>query len=174
ERSLLTKKTHFPAQVLSRRSVRRMHQEQGRAQLGGCRAPHGGTVIGRRDAFGLVSVPASEPQRRPMLSCRRTGSFTFLLAPTLPHRRTPGGGRQAFLRFRAAASAVSRLRQRRGGGRLWPPSLNAMRETPDPHSVCRQMTARAAQGMPRRKHVVPNSLWTSGRSARGRSNGMST
>jgi len=63
--------------------------------------------IGRREAFGLVSVPASEPQRRPMLSRRRTGSFTFLLHQLFPHRRTPGGGRQRFF--------VSRRRLRRAG-----------------------------------------------------------
>src|SRR5262249_14245932 len=35
---------------------------------------------------------------------RRPGSLTFLQAPTLPHRGTPGGGRRAFFLFPPGAA----------------------------------------------------------------------
>src|SRR5262249_11800497 len=69
----------------------------GTRDLEDCRAPLPGTVGGSGTATADLLAPASEATallRR--VRDDATAVFLILLAPTLPHRGTPGGGRRAF------------------------------------------------------------------------------
>src|SRR5262249_29517038 len=72
-------------------------EDGGTRDLEDCRAPLPGTVGGSGTATADSLAPASEATA--LLRRARddaTAVFLSLLAPTLPHRGTPGGGRRAF------------------------------------------------------------------------------